>query len=144
MAVRKITYNGAGTNVSITGLATLANATLSAAGAVDNTTNLYIDYLVEAVCTVGTMSGNKQYRLFAQSSDDGTNFGDTTLANLVELIPPVQCTTNATAYRSQSGSVAAAFGGIVPYKFNIYVYNDTGAAFTAGTVQWTGVTETIA
>jgi hypothetical protein len=144
MAIRTETFNGTGTAVTVTGLSTLANATLSAAGLVDNTTNKYIDYLVEVVCTVGTMSGNKQFRVFVQSSVDGTNFGDTTLANLVELIPPVQCTTNATAYRGQAGSVAAAFGGFVPPKFNIYVYNDTGAAFTAGTAQWTGITETIA
>jgi hypothetical protein len=144
MAVRLITYNGAGTAVSITGLSTLASATLSAAGLVDNSTSAkYLDYLIEVTATVGTVSGNKQYRVFVQSSVDNTNFGDTTIANLVELIPPVQTATNATAYRSQAGSVAAAFGGVVPPKFNIYVYNDSGAAFTAAGVQWVGITETI-
>lgn len=143
MAIRAMVYTAA-TALTITGLSSLGNAA-TAVGTIDNTTNKYLDYLVEFNIGVGVVSGNnKQYRVFAQSYVDGTNHGDETLlGNLVELGVPVICTTPSVSMRSRAYSVAAGFDGRLPPKVDILVYNDTGVAFTSGTAQLVGVYESI-
>jgi len=137
------TAYGTATALSISNLATLASATLSAAStAVDNTSNLYLDYLVETTVTVGTVVAPAVVFIYAADTIDNTNFSDITSTSNLRLLGVLSTPTSATSYRSSAFSLAAAFGGTVPPKFQILIYNSTGAAFTAGTAQYLGIYST--
>lgn len=122
--------------ITVTGLATLASATYATSNATNNTTNQPLDLLVELAVTPGTVAGNKQAVLFALGSLDGTNYQ--TGANATDeadmtLIGVLPLNSNATAQR-RAFSVASAFGGVLPPYTKFVVKNDSGAAFTAGTL----------
>jgi hypothetical protein len=110
--------------------------------AVDNGAGLFLDALVFLLVEVGTLSGNKQVLLYAYgTADGGTNYTEgctgsdaahtrqdpTILRPLAIIATP----TNSVIYRAGPFSIAAAFGGIMPEKWGIVVFNDTGAAFSA-------------
>lgn len=94
-----------------------------------------IDCLVEVSVTPGTVSGNKQAVVFAKASLDGVNFSSgpdfgstvTDETNLV-FLGTVPLNSNMTP-QSRILSLAAAFGGVLPYATKIIVKNDSGAAF---------------
>jgi len=133
----------AATALTVSGLSTLANGSSATSAPIDNTTNLYLDYLVEVAVTVGTVGTNSQVLVYAVDSLDGTNYSDSTQAANMRFLGSIQTPTSATAYRSAAVSVAAAFGGTLPPKFEIVITNSTGAAFTAGTAQYIGSYQTV-
>lgn len=141
---------GTRTSLTVTGLSTLASATYVASNEIDNTTNQPVDLLVELAVTPGTVSGNKQAVLFAIASLDGTNYqtgptSGTTTTDEPDLtyIGILPLNTNSTAQR-KIFSIAAAFGGKLPPKMKLVVKNDSGAAFSAGTIYTSEVSLTIA
>lgn len=138
---------GTKTSIPFTGLSTLASATFVAQTTDLNlTTDDPLDLLVELAVTPGTVSSNRQVILYAKSSLDGTNFSSgpqsgttaTDEPNLI-LIGVLPCNTNSTAQRGVF-SVAGAFGGVVPPYLRFIVKNETGAALTAGTLDYSIVT----
>lgn len=125
MATVKPSY-GAATAFTIT-LNSLASAGAATATAIDNTTDLALDILVEIVVVVGTVGTNPNVACYWIPSVDGTNYGDTTNAQLIGVI---STPTSSGTYR-KTMSVAAAFGGNIPPKGQLYVVNNTGAALAA-------------
>lgn len=144
MANVAVAYNTAG-SLTITGLATLANATLSAASTTISVSGNVLDYLVAVNCTVGTVVAPATYSVYAFSSLDNSTFSDSsgTPPQNGRLLGTVSTPTNATAYQSPAFSVAAAYGGTLPNFFQVRVYNNSGAAFTAGTAQTQSVYATV-
>lgn len=141
---------GARTAVTVTGLATLANVTYAVSAVVNNTTNQPLDLLVELAVTAGAVAGNKQALLFAKASLDNTNYtsGPETGTTVTDepdlvLIGILPCLTASGAQRGIY-SVAEAFGGVLPPYLKFVVKNDSGAAFTAGTLSISEVSSTVA
>jgi hypothetical protein len=140
MATALITQ-GARTQIS-GAAAALANLASTAFGTIGTITHnsagkAPLDCLVELSVTPGTVAGNKQAILYAQASLDGTNFSSgpasgavaTDEANLI-FIGVLPLGTNA-ALQSRVFSLAAAFGGVLPYATRLIVKNDSGAALAA-------------
>jgi hypothetical protein len=131
------------TSLTVTGLSSLASGAYATSNLIDNTGNLYLDYLVEVAVTVGTVAGNQQCVIFAIDTLDQTNFSDATQDANMRLLGTIQTPTNATLFRAAAMSVAAAFGGTLPPQFKIVVKNDSGAAFTTGAAQYIGSYSTV-
>jgi hypothetical protein len=120
-------------------LNSLAIGTYAALGTIthNNSGKVPLDCLVELTVTPGTTGSNKQAVLFAQPSLDGATFGSgptsgtttTDEANLV-LIGSLPLNTAAGQQRKVF-SLAAAFGGVLPYATKLIVKNDSGAAFAS-------------
>lgn len=140
---------GTRTALNVTGLATLASATYVASDVLDVSANDPLDVLIELAITPGTVAGNKQAVVFAQASLDNTNFqtgptsGTTTTdESVLTLVGILPLPTNSTTQRKVF-SVAAAFGGVVPPYTKLIVKNDSGAAFTAGSINTAEVSGTV-
>lgn len=128
---------GIRTAVTASGLATLASAGYATSATINNTTNQPLDLLVEVAITSGTVAGNNQAVVFAQSSLDGTNWqtgassaadeGNSTFLGTVPL--PASATLQRNTF-----PVAAVYGGALPPYVRFVVKNDSGATFTAGTI----------
>lgn len=120
-------------------LANLASAAFATIGIIPHNSagKAPLDCLVELSVAPGTVAGNKQAILYAQASLDGVNFSSgpasgavaTDEANLV-FIGALPLGTNA-ALQTRVFSLAAAFGGVLPYATRLIVKNDSGAAFAA-------------
>lgn len=139
-----------GTRNNLGSLGTLANGTYINAGTITFNTNKPIECIIEVSATPGTVSGNKQLVVFAQSSVDGTNFGTgpisgttTTDEPNLRFIGTLPLNTNATLQR-QVFSLSASFGGVLPFAAKIIVKNDSGAALASGSVEYSEVTTTVA
>lgn len=133
-------------------LTSLANVTYVAATAVNlqgllsTPTRAPADVVVEIEVTPGTVSGNKQAKLFAQISMDGTNFstgptsGTTTTdePNLY-FIGTLPLNTNSTLQR-KGFSVLDAIG-FIPFSIKPVVFNDSGASFAGSgcALYYTGI-----
>lgn len=137
---------GYGTATAITwsgqGLNSLTNATYSAASdTIDNTSNLYLDMLVEVEIADIAEAGNFQVVLYVTSSVDGTDFSTTQAQNMAYLGTVSTPSGTAGTWRSRAFSVAAAFGGVLPPKWKLVAYNDTGVtlASSANAAQYRGV-----
>jgi hypothetical protein len=145
MATVKVTV-GTRTALTASTLPTLANAAYATSAVKDNTTNRPSDLMVELNVTPGTVAGNKQAILFAQASLDNTNFQTgATAADEADLtyIGTLALATNATAQRGIF-PVAVAYGGVLPTYVRFVVKNDSGVAFTAGTLFVSEVVVTVA
>ena len=127
---------------TVTGLATLASATYVAGPTMTHVTNGPLDVLIfPVVATTNTPTGNKQVVVFAQASYDGTNFtsgpssGTSTVdeSNL-HYVGSIPLNTSSTD-ESRMLSLAAAFGGILPYASRLVFKNDCGVALTSATVR---------
>jgi hypothetical protein len=136
---------GAKAALNVTGLSTLASATYVTSDVKNNTTNQPCDLMVELSITPGTVAGNKQAVLFALGSLDNSVFqtganstdeGDMTYIGTLPL-------ASATTAQTKLFSVAAAFGGALPPYNKFVVKNDSGAAFTAGTLNVSEVSLTV-
>lgn len=117
---------------------------------IDNTTNLYLDALVQLkiVNTGTTATGIIEVYAYG-SIDGGTTYGDTVtgsngvitltnppILNRIGVIPVPASTT----YYSNLMSVASAFNNILPPRWGIVVLNKSGAALGTGcTAQYIGV-----
>lgn len=126
-------------------LTSLANAAQRQSAAIDNTTNLFQDALVQATIKTGasgvSTTGYIQLYVYG-TANNGTNYTyGATGADAAYTIPVnaslrplgrIGVGANATIY-SVPFSVAAAFGGTLPQKWGVIVDNETGAAFDATT-----------
>lgn len=145
MADVKIAY-GSSSAFTFT-LASLASSSTRVAGqestAVDNTTNKYIDYLVDGKVTTGTTPTDaRQIDLWVYASYndtplypdvlDGTDSAETLTSEGVRngaLILAGTVQTNNTSDRTYwfaPFSIAALFGGQMPKYFGLFLAHDTG------------------
>ena len=155
MADVKANYPAA-SDATIT-LASLASDTNLLAGrestALDNSSNLYLDYLVSGKITTGTSPTTaRSIQVFAVGSWDGTSYGDVfdgtdsaetiTSANHKNSICRfiAEMATDATSnqtYHFGPVSLASAFGGVMPPKVVFFVTHNTAVNLnsTAGNHQ---------
>lgn len=143
---RKARYGTSNQAFTLT-IASLANNGAQASTAIDNTTNLFEDALVQLkikspasstaatgyvnVYAYGTADGGTTY----SDGATGTNASITlTIPTNARLIGAINIVANATTYYSAPMSVAAAFGGILPDHWGIIIENKTGGTLdtTAG------------
>jgi len=152
----KLRY-GAAADVTLTA-ASLATSTPKTAGQestlVDNTTDLYDDFLVSGKITTGTSPTTaKTIELWCIPSWDGTTWPDVfdgtdsaeTITNAEVKVGLLRALvwsvgTNATSnvtYHFAGVSIAAMFGGVVPPKFSFFLTHDTAVNLnsTAGNHQ---------
>jgi hypothetical protein len=143
MADRKIAYQGAQTLTNA--IASLATSSTWVAGyesaTVDNTSNLYLDYIFDGKVTVGTTpTASTEIRIYVVASVDGTTWPDvfdgTTSAETVTsagvrdgfaklaCVMAVDATTSDRAYPF-CFTVASLFGGVVPPKFVLFTTHNT-------------------
>jgi hypothetical protein len=110
--------------------------------AIDNTTNLYLDYIINAkiqVESAGLSAGEIRMYLVAELEDsswpdvfDGTESAETitdtevrdAICRLAALT--LTDTTASRTYYLNCPSVAAVFGGTVPRKFVVFITQSTG------------------
>ncbi len=140
---------GTFTSIAFTGsaLSTLANVTyVTSTSAVDLGATTPLDCILELAVTPGTVSGNKQVLLFMQVSMDGSNYSTgptsgTTTTDEPDLyyVGSVPCLTNSTAQKKSFSLLKSEFGAC-PRYFKPVVKNDSGAALTAGTLNYVPVT----
>lgn len=149
MADIKVAY-GTASDATIT-LASLASDTNLLAGResaeIDNSSTLALDYLVSGKVTAGTSpTASRSIEVWAVGSWDGTTWpdvfdgtdSDETItsadikASTCRLLAAM-ATANTTdrTYHFGPVSVAAAFGGVVPKKFVVFVVHNTGVALNA-------------
>lgn len=127
-------------NVAITcTLASLTNGSARASTAVDNSSNLYLDALVQMKIKSGgaSTSANGVVNVYAYGTADGgttypeANGGTDGAVTLVvptnlRLLGQINVVANSTTYTSEPMSVALAFGGVLPQLWGIVVVNNTG------------------
>lgn len=140
----KLVY-GTASDATIT-LASLATDTSLLTGrgstALDNTSNLFTDYLISGKITTGTSpTASRAIEVWAVGSWDGTNWPDVfdgtdsaetitqveiknTICRLVAAIATTN-TSNRT-YPFGPVSLAGVFGGVVPPKVEFFVTHSTG------------------
>lgn len=139
---------GARTALSFSALPTLANGAYATSIAKDNTANQPLDLFVELSITPGTVAGNKQALLFGLGSLDGnaanyqtgansTDAGDMTFIGALPL-------ASSSTKQTKLFTVALQYGGALPPFQQFVVMNDSGAAFTAGTLFISEVSSTVA
>lgn len=143
MSTIKPLYGSNGQAITCT-LASLANAAARASTAVDNTGSLYLDALVQITVKSGasSVSSTGVVNIYAYgTADGGTTYAEgitgtdagitlTSPPNLL-LIGSINVVANATTYKSEPFSVAAAFGGVLPDHWGIVIENQSGAALDA-------------
>jgi hypothetical protein len=155
MADLKLSYPAA-SDLTIT-LASLASDTSLLTGresaTIDNSSNLYLDYLISGKITAGTSpTAARSIEVWAVGSWDGTNWPDVfdgtesaetiTSADIKASIcrfvaAMATANTSDRTYHFGPVSIAAAFGGTLPPKFVLFVTHSTGVALnsTAGNHQ---------
>lgn len=119
------------------GLPSLASNTYTTSSPYDNTVNKPLDLLLSLSITPGAVSSNKQAVVFAQASLDGiiwqtgaTSTADEIGATYVGVLPlPASSTTQVTVI-----PVALAYGGALPPYIRFVIKNESGATFTAGSL----------
>lgn len=146
MADVKLSY-AASSDLTVTNLHALASSAtwvgVWESGAVDNTTNEYLDYLISGKITVesaGLAAGEIRVGIVAMIDDtnwpdvfDGTEstetITDTEIRDAIVKIGAsiVTDTTASRVYPFGPFSVAQLFGGICPAKFVVVVAQSTGA-----------------
>lgn len=162
----KIAY-GASTAITVTALnGGLADSATHVAGwesgAIDNSTNLYTDYIINAVLlteSTGVTAGECRMYAVAELDDstwpapfDGTEstetIGDTEERDQIcRLLAMAQHDTSvSTNIYLMCPSVAAMFGGTLPRKFVIFITQNTGTTLeTSGNAVYVkGVYSTVA
>lgn len=125
-------------------VASLTNTSARASTAIDNTTALFLDAIVQiqikSAAAATSATGVVNVYAYA-STDGGTTYGEgatgtdaaltlTVPTNLI-LIGQLNVVANSTTYKSNPMSVAAAFGGVLPAFWGIVVENQTGATLDA-------------
>lgn len=163
MAVSKVTYSAVQT-VTVTALNSNTSSTTAAwaSGEIDNTTDLYLDALVQVVLDFANTApaNDKATYVYAYggletgvlSNPISGTLGDVTLTDItttgqnIRLMGVMPYNTADEAVESSPMSVANAFGGVLPPFWGIVVIDYTGAAIAASgnTVKWRGITITTA
>lgn len=144
MADLKLSYPAA-SDLTIT-LASLGSDTNLLTGresaTIDNSTNLYLDYLISGKITAGTSpTAARSIEVWAVGSWDGTNWPDVfdgtesaetiTSADIKASVcrfVAAMATANTTdrTYHFGPVSLAAAFGGTLPPKVVLFITHSTG------------------
>lgn len=144
ISTRKSKYGTTATAITCT-IASLANAGRRESTAVDNTSNLFEDALVQVKITAGAAStaATGYAEVFAYATSDTTTpaYADGctgTDAAVTLTVPPnlkligfINVVANNGVYVSEPFSVASAFGGVLPPKWGIVVGNQCGGTFAA-------------
>lgn len=147
MASVKMAYGSSGalTQTNLDGLASSADWTAGwESGAIDNTSDLYLDYRITAVLQVessGLSAGEIRMYLVGPKDDstwpdvfDGTEstetVTDTEVREAICLLgaSTVTDTTASQYYYLDCPSAAAVFNGNLPKKFVVFITQSTGAA----------------
>ena len=143
---------GSRTSLTTSALDSLASATFVSAGTITHNTNQPLDVLLEVTATPGTVSGNKQLLVYAKASLDGSNqtTGPETGTAVTDepnlyYVGTLPLNTNSTT-QTKVFSLAAAYGGLLPYASEIVLRNDSGAALNAsgGSVYYSEISATVA
>ena len=143
---------GSRTSLTTSALDSLASATFVSAGTITHNTNQPLDVLLEVTATPGTVSGNKQLLVYAKASLDGSNqtTGPETGTAVTDepnlyYVGTLPLNTNSTT-QTRIFSLAAAYGGMLPYASEIVLRNDSGAALNAsgGSVYYSEISATVA
>ena len=143
---------GSRTSLTTSALNSLASATFVSAGTITHNTNQPLDVLLEVTATPGTVSGNKQLVVYAKASLDGSNqtTGPETGTAVTDepnlyYVGTLPLNTNSTT-QTKVFSLAAAYGGLLPYASEIVLRNDSGAALNAsgGSVYYSEISATVA
>jgi hypothetical protein len=110
------------------------NSSYTSMGVVDFTSAPPHECLIEvSLQATGTPASTSQCVLYLRSSLDGTNFSvapSSTDAVNAKFLGTVSL-PDTTARRSVAFPVSPLFGGALPQKIELYVYNNTGAALAA-------------
>ena len=138
MATIKSQYGLSNQSISVT-IAGLANNGQRSSAAVDNTSSLYLDCLIQVlvksgasgtsatgyvnVYVYGTADGGSHYADGVAGSDAGVTLS----VNPPVFVTSINVTANATTYLSRLISLAAVFGGVVPDHWGIVIENKSGA-----------------
>lgn len=141
MADIKAKYGGSNQSITIT-LNGLANDAKRESAAVDNSTNCFLDAMVQvkiATNASADSTGDKSVYVYAYgTADDGAGcsgnasgsdaaFGtDPQQLNNCRLIGVIHAPMQNLIYESDLMSVGAAFGGLLPQRWGIIVHNKTG------------------
>ena len=144
---------GTRTVLTTSALNSLASGTFVKVGTITHDTNKPLDVLIEVAATTGTVSGNKQMLVYARAYLDG---------NLIPTTGPVAGATvtdepnlyfvgalplnSSGSTQRRIFSLAAAYGGVLPYASDIVLRNDSGAALNAsgGSVYYSEISATVA
>lgn len=140
----------AATAVTIT-LDSLANGSSRQGAAIDNSTNLYVDYLVGVTIVTpatGTLAGDQTVKVYVAGLVDGTHYTDNCTGSDAAFIPPGsvnsalgglvgvgtagQVLSSAISAPGLPFSVAGCFLGSLPTKFVIWATNNLGVALGTG------------
>ncbi len=145
MASIKTAFGTSNQTITIT-IASVTNNSAQASTAVDNTSNLFLDALVQLKIKspASSTSSTGYVNVYAYgTADGGTTYSDGasgTNGSITLTVPPnarligsFNIVANATTYKSAPMSVAAAFGGVLPDHWGIIIENKTG-----GTLDSTG------
>jgi len=141
MADIKAKYGGSNQSITIT-INGLANDARRESAAIDNSTNCFLDALVQvkiATNTSADSTGDKSVYIYAYgTADDGTScsgnatgsdaaFGtDPQQVNNCRLLGIIYAPTQNLIYESDPMSVACVFGGVLPQRWGVVVHNKTG------------------
>jgi hypothetical protein len=151
MASIKIAY-AASSALDVTNLASMATSATWIGGwespTVDNTSNLYVDYLVSGKLALGNSATAGEIRIYAVAMIDDSEWPDvidgtqsTETWSDATLRDASAVLLKAFATRADPGtddvypfgpvSVAAAFGGVCPAKFALFISHSTGVNLAA-------------
>ena len=139
----KSSYGTNGQAITCT-ITSLANSGQQQSTAIDNTTNLFLDVLVQVIVktNAASTSATGTVNVYAYgTANGGTNYSDgvsgtngsvtlTSPPNM-RLIGVINTVANSTQYVSPPFSVAASFGGILPDHWGIVVENLSGNTLDA-------------
>jgi len=147
MATATINYSS-NTTITISPASTASSSTFVAgreSTEIDNTTNKYVDALVQGKVTVGTTpTANTQIAIYVWGADtslgttaidvlDGTDSAETLtntgiLYSALKLAATITitATTSDIGYNFAPFSVASKFGGVMPKFWGLFVSHNTG------------------
>mgnify|MGYP001367734336 CR=1 FL=1 len=139
MATMRPLYSSVSADIAVVGggagtdLHDLSNGSIGYSTAIDNSTALYMDYLIE-VYLDGTAAATGWAEVRCLPMIDGTNYALWESGSLLGTI-------DFSVDLQRAIFSVIGHGGYfqVPQYFKIAVKNSTGAAFTAGTIKWQGV-----
>ncbi|MGI4776977.1 MAG: hypothetical protein ACRYGA_02470 [Janthinobacterium lividum] len=120
-------------------LNSLASATYVVLGTITfaNGVKTPLDAKLEVCVTPGTVGAPNQVSIYAQESLDGATFGTGPVAGTTTVDEPdlryigsIPCFSNGTLQRGIF-TLAARFGGMLPFAARIIAKNETGAALAS-------------
>ena len=140
MSTIKSLFGSSNQAITIT-IASLANNGARESTVIDNSSNLFLVQLKIKSGGSGTSATGFVNVYAYATADGGTTYGEgatgsdaaitlTSPTNL-RLIGVMNIVANATTYKSNAFSVAAAFGGVLPEKWGIVIENKTGGTLDA-------------